>query len=148
MQWYLKYDPRQRVQFTDGRSYQFPEFGNGWGGLATENKFLIREFDLAIAQHRGGLTKVTEREFNDVKKKALPTSLREEVAQQLLRTASRFQRSSRSPAVRVGDNQVSEWQTARTTIDGQRPVFDAPKSAAEKLIARTNTGFRPRAVAR
>lgn len=148
MKFYLKYDTRAKVQLSDGRTYQFPDFGNNWGGLATSNEFLIREFDANIAAQRGGLSSVSEAEFNDVKKKASLKNLREEVPYGLLRTVSRLQRARQSPAVRVGDSLVSEWQAVRNaSADGQRPEFES-KTPAETFLAQRKNAYRPRVAAR
>lgn len=79
MRHFKKQNPKQPLYGSHGQWISFPDFGNGWGGLSTESPKLIKEFELAIQKSVGGVTEVSEKELEDLKKKPLAVPFREEI---------------------------------------------------------------------
>lgn len=75
MRWFTKINPRQLLWLAGGVSVQFEAVTRDLGVLATENASVIAEFETAIRQNRGGLSAITEAEFNELKKKANPSEI-------------------------------------------------------------------------
>jgi len=70
MRYFQKIYPSQPLVLSNGKGFLFPVLANGMGAHETENPKLLKEFDLAISRHIGGVTEITAAEFDALKKKA------------------------------------------------------------------------------
>lgn len=96
---FIKYSPAQAFVSRKGKLMKFPDFENGYGGVATEDPALIEEFTFAIQQSRGGLAEVSEKEFEDIKKKEIssPNSKPFTSLQDLARAAAPRRHAAAAP---------------------------------------------------
>lgn len=134
MVYFTKFDPRQKVYLSDGSYLQFEDLGNGWGVMVTENTYTVRQLRECIANQRGGVSEVTEGEYEAVKKKEPMTSFGTSFQEVIdLRNLSRiFKKLSEGGVVEDKGQFHSDTNFRREDI--ARPVG--------------KTGYRPMAVAR
>lgn len=77
MRYFKQVNPKVIFYGSIGQPIRFPDFGNGFGGIATEDPALIKELELTMKKSVGGVSEITAQELEDLKKKApLPKSSR------------------------------------------------------------------------
>jgi hypothetical protein len=71
MRYFKKYDPRNPIYAGAGFQIQFqePVENGGWGLLATNDTYIIKELERCIREERGGVAEVEFSEFEALKKK-------------------------------------------------------------------------------
>jgi hypothetical protein len=69
VEYFKKYDPRIQLRADAGFPVPFEDIGGQWGTLATTDTYLISQLNKCIAEQRGGVAKITEAEYLELKKK-------------------------------------------------------------------------------
>lgn len=67
MRFFKKFDHRTKLLLSNGSWFQFEEAGE-WGVIATTDGYLINQCNEAIRGERGGVSEITEVEYNTLKK--------------------------------------------------------------------------------
>lgn len=105
MRFFKKIDARQQILLSNGQWFSFVPAGD-FGLFSTEDPGLIAQFQIAIASQRGGLSEITEAEYQDLKKKPKLTRRLgpEKISPQFLQKL----KNSRSDAGRVVVEAIAE----------------------------------------
>lgn len=130
---FKKINPKQAIYGSHGQAIMFPDFGNGFGGISTDNPKLIAEFEKAISKNRGGISEVTEKELEDLKKKPPQIPFREEIRPSQVRQS--------------GKNGAGVRQ--RNAAGADRGDLKMPATGAGLLMPSAvlkPTGFRPNTI--
>ncbi len=98
MKWYLK-EIVSRPVYVKGALVRFEDFGDGNGGIVTDNELIIKELDIYVRKGVSGLVEVTQAQYEDAKKNAKPR-VRPAVsnAQFPIRVSGGAMRAARAPA--------------------------------------------------
>lgn len=132
MRYFIKINPKNILYGSYGQAMSFPDFGNGHGGVETENENTIRELTLAIQRNRGGVKEVNAKEYESLKKKVQSLTPSRETQSANLRTVvNRFGGNRRDAA---GANDLK--------MPNREENLLMPSAPAKP------TGFRPKAVKR
>lgn len=76
MNYYVKAVPKLPLQLNSGASIRFENIDHEWGIFATEDPNLIREIDACIAEHKGGVERITAEQYLELKSKKNGSSLK------------------------------------------------------------------------
>lgn len=69
VRYFKKYDPRVILRTGRNGVVPFIDIGGQWGLLATSDGYLIKELEKCQKEQRGGVMEVTQKEFEELKKK-------------------------------------------------------------------------------
>jgi hypothetical protein len=67
MRFFKKFEPRQQLLLSSGQWFSFQPAGDH-GIVATDDAELVRQFQIAMQAQRGGISEITEAEYQDLKK--------------------------------------------------------------------------------
>lgn len=134
MRYFSKIYPSQPFLLSNGKGFKFPIAESGVGLLETENPLLISEFTDAIQKQIGGVSEITQPEFEALKKKAMPQSLNEGFSPSRLVQAKRAADEQARAAARAAERDIKPASTIGL------------KKADNRISA--NSGFRPSTIDR
>lgn len=73
MRYFKQIYPQQKVVLSNGKGFRFQATPDPqWGVYSTETPALLKEFSLLIEKKVGGITEISQAEFDALKKKAPP----------------------------------------------------------------------------
>ena len=138
VRYFKKFDPRQAILLSHGGWHRFHGTGE-WGVEATDNAWLIREFETAIKQHRGGIEEITRAEYDSLNAELKKKTKRSKPFNEALnpRQIQRWFAGRGKSVARVGAAAVSSFLRATDL---------ASRNLARPMSA--NTDFRPASVKR
>lgn len=116
--WYRKEIPGNPIHFSIGRAIPFEAIDRDYGYFATDNGWEIKELDAAVASHRGGVTEISQAEYEDfLKKKASAPSLRS-LQPQRQHIGSRSKQGAPNRSVAPAGASILGNDTAGTPVTG------------------------------
>ena len=107
MKWYLK-EIVSRPVYVKGALVRFEDFGDGNGGIQTDNQLIFNELNAYVRKGVSGLTEVTQAQYEDAKKNAKPR-VRPAIsnAQFPIRVSGGVPRQNRAPAAPASESSES-----------------------------------------
>jgi|SRR6185436_11446279 len=128
--------PRQKRWLSNGSHVQFSPVTTELGVFSTDNEFVIKELNLMIAESRGGVFAIDEREYETLKKNRISgRPWREELGKRGLEVNQRPVQHQPNPQAMAAATAAEAAPAAAANPEPERPRGASP----------VPEGFRPTA---
>lgn len=131
MRYFKKAVPKTPLWLSNGEPMAFPTVNGVHGFLKTEDENLLKEFDLAIKNQRGGVQEITQAEYEDFEKKS--ASLSGSPQQPWREELSGTVQDTVTPSVNPAEAKADAMAPAPAT-EPEQPVAPKPGKASKPAV--------------
>jgi len=130
--------PRQLRLLSNGSNVKFTAVSLEVGIFSTDNDFVIQELDLMINEGRGGVSRVSEPQYQELKKnQSSPTPWREEIGKRGLEINKRPVREvTAGPAPQLAAEAATAQGVAEAPVAGDSKPPPSPQNFVPKASKR------------